>query len=51
MASYSDEFINILEKILNDIDKIKKSIDEMFKENEDGYENKTTQDNVKDEDK
>ena len=39
MASYSDEFINILEKILKDIDEIKKSIDETFKENGDGCEN------------
>ena len=53
MASYSDEFINILEKILKDIDEIKKSIDETFKENEYGCENhveQTTQANVKDED-
>ena len=54
MASYSDsdEFINLLEKILKDIDEIKKSIDEKFKENEDGCENRieqTTQANVKDE--
>ena len=52
MASYSDEFINILEKNLKDIDGIKKSINETFKENEDGYENRveeTTQANVKDE--
>ena len=53
MASYSDKFINLLEKIPKDIDEIKKSIDETFKENEDGWENRveqTTQDNVKDED-
>ena len=53
MASYNDEFINILEKILKDIDEINKSIDETFKENEDGCENlveQTTQDNIKDED-
>ena len=39
MASYSDKFINLLEKILKDIDEIKKSIDKTFKENEDGGEN------------
>ena len=53
MASYSDEFIKILEKILKDIDEIKKYIDETFKENEDGCENlveQITQDNLKDED-
>ena len=53
IASYSDEFINILKKILKDIDEIKKSIDETFKENEYGCENRveqTTQANVKDED-
>ena len=52
MASYSDEFINILKKILKDIDEIKKYIDETFKENEYGCENRveqTTQANVKDE--
>ena len=41
MAFYSksDEFINLLEKILKDMDEIKKSIDETFKENEDEGEN------------
>ena len=41
MASYikSDEFINLLEKILKDMDEIKKSIDRTFKENEDECEN------------
>ena len=53
IASYSDEFINILKKILKDIDEIKKSIDETFKENEYGCENhveQTTEANVKYED-
>ena len=41
MASYSksDEFINLLEKILKDMDEIKKSIDRTFKEREDECEN------------
>ena len=43
MASYSEEFTNLLEKILKDIDEIKKSIDETFKGNEDGCENSVEQ--------
>ena len=53
MASYSEEFLNLLEKILKDIDEIKKSFDETFKGNEDGCENhveQTTQAHVKNED-
>ena len=47
MASYSksDEFINLLEKILKDIDEIKKYVEETFKENEDGCENRVEQTN------
>ena len=53
MAYYSEEFMNLLEKILKDIDEIKKSIDETLKGNEDGCENhveQATQANVKEED-
>ena len=56
MASYSksDEFINLLEKILKDMDEIKKSIDGTFKENEDECKNhveEATQVDEKNEDK
>ena len=53
MASYSEEFMNLLEKILEDIDEIKKSIDKTFKENKDVCENhveEATQVDVKEED-
>ena len=53
MASYSEEFMNLLEKILKDIDEIKKSIDETFKGNEDVCENhieEAAQADVKEED-
>ena len=41
MASHgkSDEFINLLKKILKDMDEIKKTMDETFKVNVDGGEN------------